>query len=148
MVKRITIKESTLKESQAPYAVALNKVLLTAEPVILEQDGQSVAAVIPFAEYEAFQTWREAEQRRQARQAEEAAIEQEYAAYQKMLPELLEKYAGRVVALYQGEVVQVGDDEGDIWQQARERLGPVPIYVETVEHPPRVYSVPHRKVVR
>lgn len=120
---------------------------LTNEVVILEKDGQPVAAVVPIEEYTAFQSWREAEKRRQARQAEATAIEREHAAFQQMLPELLKQYEGRVVALYKGQVVAVGDDRMEVWERARQQLGDVPVYIQTVEYPPRIYKMPHRKVV-
>jgi PHD/YefM family antitoxin component YafN of YafNO toxin-antitoxin module len=142
------MKKLTLKEAQAPYNVALDDALLTDEVVILEKDGQPVAALVPVAEYSAFQTWREEERRRQARQAEEAAIEREHAAFERMLPELLKQYPGQAVAIYNGEVVAVGDAKMDLWSQVRQRLGPVPVYVQVVEYPPRVYKMPHRKVIR
>ena len=89
------MKTLTLKEAQAPYNVALDDILLSDEVVILEKNGQPVAAVVPMAEYTAFQAWREAEKRRQARQAEETAIKQEHAAFVRMLPELLKQYLRR-----------------------------------------------------
>jgi hypothetical protein len=142
------MKTLTLKEAQAPYNVALDDILLSDEVVILEKDGQPVAAVVPMAEYAAFQAWREAEKRRQVRQAEESAIEQEHAAFERMLPELLKQYQGQAVALYKGQVVAVGDDKMDLWSQVRQKLGPVPVYVQKVEYPPRVYKMPRRKVIR
>jgi hypothetical protein len=141
------MKKLTLKETQAPYNISLDDALLTDEVVFLEKDGQPVAALVPMDEYTAFQAWREEEKRRQARQAEEAAIEREHAAFQRMLPELLKQYEGRVVAIYNGQVVDVGDDEGEVWKRTRQRLGQVPVYVDTVEYPPRVYDMPSVEVV-
>lgn len=139
------MRKVTLKETQAPYEVALED---PTEVVILERDGEPVAAIVPIAEYEAFQSWRQAVLRRQTRSDEEAAIEQEHAAFEKMLPELLQKYEGRVVALYQGQVVDVGDDRMTVWAKARKQLGQVPVYVQTVEFPPRIVNMPYRRVVR
>ncbi len=141
------MKKLTLKESQAPYNIALEDDLLTDEIVILEKNGQPVAAVVPIAEYTAFQAWRDEEKRRQAHQAEEAAIDREHDAFQQMLPELLKQYEGRVVALHNGKVVGVGDDEVEVWEHARQQLGAVPIYVQTVEHPARVYDMPSVEIV-
>jgi len=138
------MKKLTLKETQAPYEVALDD---TSEVVILERNGEPVAAIVPIAEYQAFQSWRQAELRRQTQSEEESAIEREHAAFEKMLPELLQKYEGRVVAIYQGEVVAVGDDEAVVWKQTRQRLGPLPIYVQTVEALPRIVNMPYRHVV-
>jgi PHD/YefM family antitoxin component YafN of YafNO toxin-antitoxin module len=142
------MKRLTLRESQAPYNVALDDTLLTDEVVILEKNGEPVAALVPLAEYQAFQAWREEEKRRQARQAEEAAIEREHVAFERMLPELLKQYPGKAVAIHNGQVVGVGDDKMTLWSQARQELGPVPVYVQTVEYPPKVYKMPHRKVIR
>ena len=142
------MKTLTLKESQAPYNVALDEAVLTDEVVILEKNGQPVAALVPIAEYTAFQAWREAEKRRQARQAEEAAIEREHAAFERMLPELLKQYPGQAVAIYKGEVVGVGDDEIAVWEEARKKFKGATIYVQIVEYPPRIYKMPHRKVIR
>jgi PHD/YefM family antitoxin component YafN of YafNO toxin-antitoxin module len=141
------MKKLTLKETQAPYNLSLDDALLTDEVVLLEKDGQPVAALVPMDEYAAFQNWREEEKRRQARQAEEAAIEHEHVAFQRMLPELLKQYEGRVVAIYNGQVVDVGDDRMEVWKQARQKLGQVAVYVDTVEYPPRVYDMPSVEVV-
>ena len=48
-----------LKEARAPYTLSLDEATLGQETVILERKGRSVAAVVPFAEYEAFTAWRQ-----------------------------------------------------------------------------------------
>lgn len=137
-----------LKETQAPYQVALNDTLFTGEVFILGKNGQSVAAVIPMAEYDAFQAWRATEERKQQVAKEEAAIAQEHQAFQQMLPDLLQRYAGRVVAIYQSEVIAVGDERMEVWQCARQQTNGAPVYVQTVAYPPKVYKMPSRKVLR
>jgi hypothetical protein len=141
------MKTLTLNESHAPYRVALDDAPLSGEVVILEKDGHPVAAVVPIHEYTAFQAWREAEERRQLLRSEETQIELEHKAFLQMLPELLKQYQGRVVAIHRGQVVAVGDERMEVWQRARRQLAGVPIYVQTVEYPPAVYKMPHRKVV-
>ena len=137
-----------LKEAQAPYQVALSDALFNGEVVILEKNGQSVAAVVPMADYDAFQAWRAAEERKQQMAQEEVAIACEHQAFQQMLPDLLADYSGRVVAIYQGEVIAAGDDRMEVWQRARQQTNGAPVYVQTVSHPSKVYKMPHRKVVR
>jgi len=141
------MKTLTLKELHAPYSVALDDAPLSGEVVILEKEGQPVAAVVPIHEYTAFQAWREAEKRRQLLRSEEAQIELEHKAFLQMLPELLKQYQGRVVAIHQGQVVDVGDDRMEVWQRARHQLAGAPVYVQTVEYPQTVYKMPYRKVV-
>jgi len=41
------MKKLTLKESRTPYNISLNDALMTDEVVILEREGQPVAALIP-----------------------------------------------------------------------------------------------------
>ncbi len=141
------VRKLNLKESRPPYNVSLDDALLAGEVVILEKEGRPVAALVPMAEYTVFQTWREEERRCQARQAEEAAIEREHATFQQMLPELLKQYEGRVVAIHNGRVVAVGDDKMELWTQTRQELGDVPVYVQIVEYPPRVYDMPSIEVI-
>mgnify|MGYP003600328265 FL=1 len=50
------MKRVTLREDRAPYLV--DEEILSDEPVIVERNGQAVAAVIPMADYEAFLAWR------------------------------------------------------------------------------------------
>jgi PHD/YefM family antitoxin component YafN of YafNO toxin-antitoxin module len=50
------MKRVTLREDRAPYVV--DEEILSGEPVIMERNGQAVAAVIPMADYEAFLAWR------------------------------------------------------------------------------------------
>ncbi len=141
------MKKLTLQEAHAPYHISLNDTLLTDEVVILEKEGQPVAVLVPLAEYNAFQIWREEEKRRQSLQAEQAAIEREHQAFQRLLPELLKQYAGRVVAIHQGQVIEVGDNKLTVWERARQQLQNAPVYVQVVQDSPGVYKMPHRKVI-
>jgi antitoxin (DNA-binding transcriptional repressor) of toxin-antitoxin stability system len=53
-------KKLTLRESHPPYTLSIEEEdVLGQEPIILERDGQPVAAIVPLAEYDAFQAWQE-----------------------------------------------------------------------------------------
>lgn len=56
------MKKVTLRESKAPYTLAVDDETLAQEPVILERDGRPMAVIVPLAEYEAFRAWRTAAQ--------------------------------------------------------------------------------------
>jgi hypothetical protein len=60
-------------------------------------------------------------------------FEREVAAFERLKPELLKTYKGRVVAIHQGQVVAVGDDRMAVLDTVLEKLGPVPCYIEWVE---------------
>jgi hypothetical protein len=52
------MKKVNLREINIPYAVTVADTIAANESVILERNGQPIAALIPIAEYEAFQAWR------------------------------------------------------------------------------------------
>lgn len=142
------MKTIVLRESQAPYTLSVDDETLTREPVFLERNGQPVAALVPIAEYKAFQAWQQADERRHRRQQQTEAFERERATFERMKPELLRNYQGKVVAIYQGKVVEVGTEIGETLDRVYDRFGYVPCYVQRVEEKTHVYKLPHRKVIR
>jgi len=135
-----------LKEAHAPYTLAIEEEALSREPFILERDGEAVAAVIPIAEYQAFRAWRETRGREQKRRKDLEAFKREQQAFERLKPELLQTHRGQWVAIYQGKVVEAGQDRSQVLDSVYDRLGYVPVYVQQVEQRPRVYKLPHRKV--
>ena len=142
------MKRVVLKESHAPYTLAIEEEALSQEPFILERDGEPVAAVVPMAEYEAFRAWREARDREEKRRKDLEAFEQERQTFERLKPELLYTHRGQCVAILNGQVVESGGDKIEVLDRVYERFGYRPVYVQWVEERPRVYKVPHRKVVR
>jgi PHD/YefM family antitoxin component YafN of YafNO toxin-antitoxin module len=141
------MKKLTLHESQAPYTLTVDEETLH-EPVVLERNGQPIAALVPIAEYKAFRAWRQTEERHRRRQVQVDAFERERAAFERMKPELLRTQQGKVVAVYQGQVAQVGIDVAETLEAVYDQFGYVPCYVQRVEETPHIYKFPHRKVVR
>jgi hypothetical protein len=142
------VKRVVLKEPHAPYTLAIEEEALSREPFILERDGEPVAAVIPMAEYEAFRAWREARDREEKRRKDLEAFEQEQQAFERLKPELLRTHRGQWVAIYQGKVVEAGQDRSQVLDNFYSRFGYVPVYIQQVEEQPRIYKLPHRKVIR
>ena len=66
---------------------------------------------------------------------------QEVSAFEQLKPTLLKEHGGRVVAIYQGQVVAVGDDKLQVLELVFERLGPMPCYIEWVK-PCLLYTSP------
>lgn len=60
-----------------------------------------------------------------------AAFEQEVTAFEQQKPQLLQTYPGKIVAIYQGRVVAVGDDRLKVHDEVIEKYGNVPCYIET-----------------
>ena len=64
------------------------------------------------------------------------AFEQEVAAFERLKTTLLAQYAGQYVAIYQGEVVGVGEDRLTLVKEVYRRFGEVPCYIEQVSSEP------------
>jgi PHD/YefM family antitoxin component YafN of YafNO toxin-antitoxin module len=137
----------TLHESHAPYTVTLDETTLRSAVTVMERDGQPVAVLLSADEYESFRAWQQL-QRTHVSRTQAAAFAQERAAFQEMLPQLAQEYHGKVVAIFQGSVVGVGDEIGETLERVYTAYGYVPCYVGRVEVNQRIYKMPHRKVAR
>ena len=74
--------------------------------------------------------------------------EREYAAFQRLLPELLKTHGGKYVAIHDEKVAEIGDEELAVVRRARERFGNVALHVGLVTEHPRVCRLPSPRTVR
>ena len=121
--------------------------LIIKEPVFIEDNGQPVAVIVPIAEYQAFQKWKESTAS-SARADDRVIFEREKAAFERMKPQLLQQYPGKCVAVVNEQVIEVGDDKLAVLARVHEKFGRVPVYVQWVTEQPRVYHLPFRKIIR
>ncbi len=120
----------TLKESQAPYNLSLDEITLGEETVILEREGQPVAAVVPFIEYEAFIVWRRQREEEFWREQEEwerewaklPPWEQEGKWPDELTPEMIEARVETVRSLR--GVIQIDDPEEALYVATSPELAP------------------------
>jgi hypothetical protein len=139
------MEKIVLREAQAPYTLMIDNKALHDETVIVEQNGQPVAVLVPIGEYQAFRAWRQRQNLDDQPSPQQAAFERERTDFQHLLPELRRSNPGKVVAIYQGQVVEIGDEIGETLDKVYDRFGYVPCYVQRVQATPRVYRFPHRK---
>ncbi len=140
----MVMKTLILKETQAPYTLTLDEVTLAEGPVRVLCGEQTIGVLVPPDEYKLFRTWRERRQRRAQIQQARDPFEREVAAFERMLPDLLQKYRGRVAALHNGRVVEVGalgESVAEVAGRVYDRIGYVPAYIQQVEETPRVYRI-------
>jgi len=149
------MKELVLKETQAPYTLTLDETMLDEGPVrVLRVEGEherTIGVLVSPDEYAAFCAWREAQQRSQPIQQATSTFQHEVEAFVALWPELLQKYRGRVVAIYGRQVVEVGHPQesvADVAGRVYERIGYVPVYVQRVEETPRIYRVTGPRLVQ
>ena len=147
----MAIKTLTLKETQAPYTLTLDEATLAEGPVRVLRGEQTIGVLVPPDEYELFRAWRETQQRRAQVQRPHEQFEREVATFERILPELLQKYRGRVVAIHNGQVVEVGatgESVAKVAGRVYERIGYVPVYVQQVEETLRVYKITGPRLVQ
>jgi len=142
------MKTISLKESQAPYSLALDEEQLGAEPAIIERDGQPVAVLVPFHEYQEFARWRARELPAHLRPAELKQFEREHRAFEHLREELLKTHQGQFVAVLNGQVVDADPDQGELAQRVYAKFGYRPIYMDEVREKPHLYEFPSPEVMR
>jgi PHD/YefM family antitoxin component YafN of YafNO toxin-antitoxin module len=142
-------KRLTLRESHPPYTLSIEEEdILGQEPIILERDGQPIAAIVSLAEYEAFQAWQETQDRERRRQADLEALEREREAYERLEPELLSLYKGQYVAIREGQAIDSDPNEMTLVQRVYEKFGYGPMYVREVGAPLPVRRIGSPRIVR
>ena len=76
----------------------------------------------------------------------EDAIEKERLAFLRKLPNLLRRYEGQFVAIYQGQVVGHHEDDEELARQMYEKLGDALFYIAKVEKYPTIWEIPSPEV--
>jgi hypothetical protein len=73
--------------------------------------------------------------------------EREYAAFQRLLPSLLQTHRGQYVAIHDEQAVDSGDDEIALARRVFAKVGNVPIHIGLVTDTPPIERVPHYRVL-
>jgi len=134
------IKKIALKETQGPYSLSLDEAQLAEGPLILEREGQPVAAVIPIAEYERFRAW-EGEQDGQRKHEEQLRIlDRERAAFLSLWEEPLKTHRGQFAAILKSQVIDSAPTLSELSQRVYARYGCQVIYMTEVRERPRIYE--------
>ena len=139
-------KKVSLKEARATYSLSLNKTDLAQGPLILEHEGEPVAAVVPIAEYREFEAWRERHISPPLSSDDE--WERARQAFERMRSELVKTHKGRFVAILNNQVVDTDSEMGTLARRVYARFGYRPIYMQKVTEHPRVARISSPRVVR
>ncbi len=79
--------------------------------------------------------------------ASNVALTQEQRAFRRKRTQLLQRYEGQFVALYQGRLVGYGKDDEELALRMFKKFGDAPFYIAKVEKEPTVYELPSPEVV-
>ena len=123
------MKTVLLQETPTHYLIKIEREAVEEGTTFVEKAGKTVAVLLSSEEYKAFRAWQSTQQKA----AISAEFEAEVAAFEQLKPSLLEQFPGRVVAIHQGQVVEVSDDKMEVLSRVQEKLGNVTCYVEWVE---------------
>lgn len=137
-------KTISLKETRTTYSLSLDETQLGQEPVIIEREGQPLAAIIPIEKYREFVAWQES---RTERHRQLSALQKEREAFHQLRDQLLKTHRGQFVAVLDGQVVDSDADNCELARRVYNKFGYVPIYIQRVEEKPTVYEIPSPEVV-
>jgi hypothetical protein len=122
----------TLKEVSVPYTVDVEDEAVGRDTIVIRRNGEPVDVVIPFAEYQALVA---------QPLPGDLGFEQERAAFQRLLPELLQAHRGEWVAIVEEQPVEFGPDFSSVIIPVRQRFGQRPIYVHEISKQARLYKI-------
>ena len=132
--------EKVVKEVSTPYLVNIEDEAIGRETIIIRRNGEPVAVVVPFADYEALTL--------RTPSPVDATFERERAAFHRLLPELLAAHRGEWVAIVDEQPIEFGADFSSVIVPVRQRFGQRPVYVREVLDQPRLYRISSPRVVR
>jgi len=84
---------------------------------------------------------------RKTPKALDVALANEPQAIRRKRAQLLPRYEGQFVALYQGRVAGYGADDEELALRMFKKFGDVPFYIMKVEKEPTVYDLPSPEVI-
>jgi hypothetical protein len=128
----------TLKEVSTPYTVSAEDEAVGRDTIVIRRNGEPVAVVIPFADYQALV----------AQPSSDLGFEQERAAFQRWLPELLKTHRGEWVAIVDGQPVEFGPDFSSVIVPVRQRFGQRPVYIREISEQARIYKISSPRFTR
>lgn len=134
-----------LKENQTSYTVSIEENDLTGQPIILKQNGQEIAAIIPIETYRAFEAWQKQQLEVLPHYPE---FEAEKAAFERLEPDLMASYKGQYVAIRGGQVVDNDADKMTLITRVYQTSGYGPMYVHKVGQPLRVAKIMSPRISR
>ena len=132
-----------IREVQAPYLVNPEDEALGRETIFIRRDGEIVAAVVPYAEYQAM-----AGKPTPSPLPVDPDFEKQWKAFQRLLPNLLGEHLGKWVGIVNERVAVIDDSSSAVLAEIVRRFGDVPMCIQEVTDPPRVYRFPSIRIYR
>ncbi len=136
-----------LREVNAPYTVNADDDAIGRETIIIRRNGEPVAVVVPYAEYRHWLAKNEPPHM-PAPLPIDPEFEKQYAAFQKLLPELLKEHRGDWVGIVNEQAAVFGATRSAALAEVCNRFGDVPMCIQEVREKPRIYKIESPRLVR
>jgi len=132
-----------VKATPTHYLIEVEQGLIAQGPAILQRNGKPVGVLLSMPDYQALHPELKLAPPKEDRSVS-AGFWREMKAFEKLKPKLLKQpeYCGRVVAIHQGQVVAVGDDDMEVLGLVWDKFGDVPCYIEKVQPELRTARIP------
>ena len=135
--------EHLVSEVHTPYMINPADEAIGKHTIIIHRENRPVAVVVPYEEYQAL-----THQVPIPLSTPDPEFEKQWQAFQRLYPELLEKYEGKWVGIVNEQVAVVGLDFATVSKQIDQKFGAVPQCIGEVLKQPRVYRMTTRRIVR
>jgi hypothetical protein len=132
-----------VKATPTHYLIEVEQRVMAQGPAILQRNGKPVGVLLSMLDYQALHS-----QPKPVPPLDSPSVPAEFLreveAFEKLKPKLLkqQEYCGRVVAIHQGQVVAVGDDDMEVLGLVWDQFGEVPCYIEKVQPELRRARIP------
>ena len=137
----------TLREVNAPYTVDPDDESVGRETIIIRRNGEPVAAVVPYAEYQKLLALTELAPL-PPQLPSDPQFEKQYAAFQRLLPELLKEHRGEWVGIVNEQASVFGQTSSAVLVEICKRFGDAPMCIQQVREQPRIYRMGGPRIVR
>jgi len=136
------MSEKTVREVQTPYVIEA-KEAIGRDTIIVQEDGEPVAAVVPYQMYQ--HLLEQAGYKEVPRQEGSPEFERNRTAFYRLLPELLKEHKGEWIGIVNEQPSVFGLSSSAVLDLITEKYGRVPMYIQEIRETPRVYKVPSFK---
>jgi len=134
-----------IREVQTPYTINPADEAIGRDTIIIRRDHQPIAVVLPYAEYQTLTGQKAAHLPPPASDPE---FEKQWQAFQRLKPELLEKYEGQWVGIVNEQVAVVGPSFDAVSRKIVQDYGNVAHCISQVTRKPRMVRMTTRRVIR
>ena len=137
------MSKKAVREVETPYVINATDEAIGRETIIIRRENRPVAVVVPYEEYQTLM-----HQATQPPSSAEPEFEIQWRAFQRLKPQLLEKYEGQWVGIVNEQVAVVEASFDAVSRKIVTEFGNVAHCISQVTRKPRIAHMTTRRVIR